>query len=196
MFVGDFNSKLESFSCAKKNASGPMLQNIQKQLNLIYLNTDEHTHLDRANGSTDILDMAFISPNLAKHDIQFQIGDDLGSDHLPIEISIDSPPPPPPHRNTFTNHIKYKFDQTDREVFESTLEEALGSADFSGHLSTSDLDKYADFIVTAISTAVNKTIPEAKSVRPESNPISDETLALTKEKRRLRRQYSLNKDRQ
>ena len=25
MFVGDFNSKLESFSCAKKNTSGPML---------------------------------------------------------------------------------------------------------------------------------------------------------------------------
>ena len=134
--------------------------------------------------------MAFISPNLAKHDIQFQIGDDLGSDHLPIEISIDTPP----HRNTFTNHTKYKFDQTDREVFESTLEEALGSADFSGHLSTSDLDKYADFIVTAISTAVNKAIPTAKSMRPESNPISNETLALIKEKRRLRRQYSQMKD--
>ena len=52
LFVGDFNSKLESFGCAKKNATGPMLQNIQKQLNLIYLNTDEHTHMDRANDST------------------------------------------------------------------------------------------------------------------------------------------------
>ena len=49
-----------------------MLKNIQKQLNLIYLNNDEHTRMDRAKGSTDILDMAFISPNLAKHDIQFQ----------------------------------------------------------------------------------------------------------------------------
>ena len=60
-----------------------MLKNIQKQLDLIYLNNDEHTHMDRANGSTDLLDMAFLSPNpanLAKHDIQFQIGDDLGSD--------------------------------------------------------------------------------------------------------------------
>ena len=65
--------------------------------------------MDRAKGSTDILDMAFISPNLAKHDIQFQIGDDLGSDHLPIEISIDTPQ----HRNTFTNYTKYKFGQTD-----------------------------------------------------------------------------------
>ena len=137
--------------------------------------------------------MAFISPKLAKHDIQFQIGDDLGSDHLPIEISIDTPPPPP-HRNLSTNHIKYKFDQTDREVFESTLEAALGSADFSGYLSTSDLDKYADFIVTALSTAVDKAIPKSKSVRPQSNPISNATLALIKEKRRLRRQYSQKKD--
>ena len=111
MFVGDFNSKLESFGCAKKNTFGPMLKNIQKQLNLIYLNNDEHTLMDRANGSTDLLEMAFISPDLAKHDIQFQIGDDLGSDHLPIEVSIDAPP----HRNSYTNHTKYKFDQTDRE---------------------------------------------------------------------------------
>ena len=146
--------------------------------------------MDRGNGSTDILDMAFISQNLAVHDIQFQIGADFGSDHLPIEISIDTTP----HRNTSTNLIKYKFDQTDREVFESTLDEALGPEEFSGHLSTGDLDKYADFIVTAISTAVDKAIPKSKSVRPESNPISDETKALIKEKRRLRRQYSQKKD--
>ena len=32
MFVGDFNSKLEAFGCAKKNISGPMLKNIQSRL--------------------------------------------------------------------------------------------------------------------------------------------------------------------
>ena len=108
MFVGDFNSKLESFGCAIRKTSGPMLQNIQSQLNLIYLTNAEHTHMDRVNSSTDIPDMAFISPNLAKHDIQFQIGDDLGSDHLPIEIPIDPPPPPPPpHTHTHTHtHIE------------------------------------------------------------------------------------------
>ena len=50
----------------------------------------------------------------------------------------------------------------DREAFESTLEAGLGSADFSGLTSTSDLDKYADFIVTVISTAVDKAIPKSK----------------------------------
>ena len=56
------------------------------------------------------------------------------------------------------------------------------------------LDRYADFIITALHTAVDKAIPKSKSVRPESNPISNETLALIKEKLKLRRQYSQMKD--
>ena len=163
-----------------------MLKTIQNQLNLIYLNTDEHTHLDRYTGNTDILDIAFISPNLSKHDIQFLMGDDLGSDLLPIEIAIDARP----HRNIHINPVRYKFNQTDREVFESTLEAALSSGDALELKSTQDIDRYADFITTAISTAVDKAIPTSKSGRPESQPISDETLALIKEKRKLRRQYS------
>ena len=54
MFVGDFNSKLEAFRCAKKNISGPMLKNTQSHLNLTDLNIDEHTHLDKRTGNTDI----------------------------------------------------------------------------------------------------------------------------------------------
>ena len=143
IFVGDFNSKLEAFGCAKKNISCPMLKNIQSHLNVTDLNTDEHTHLDKRTGNTDILDMAFISPNLTKHDIQFLIGDDFGSDHLPIEISIDAQP----HRNIHTNPIRYKFNQTDREVFESTLEVVLKSGDVPELKSTQDIDKYPDFII-------------------------------------------------
>ena len=104
-----FQLETRIFRMCPKKPLWSSAQKYTRQLNLIYLNNDEHMHMDRAKGSTDILDMAFISPNLAKHYIQFQISDDLGSDHLPIEISIDTPP----HRNTFTNHNKYKFDETD-----------------------------------------------------------------------------------
>ena len=41
---------------------------------------------------------------------------------------------------------------------------------------------------------MDRAIPKSKSVRTESNPISDETLAPIKAKRRLRRQYSQIKD--
>ena len=114
----------------------------------------------------------------------------MGSDYPPNEVSIDAPP----HRKSSINHTNYKFDQTDREVFKSTLEAALGSADFSELTSISDLDKYADFIVSAINTAFGKAILKSKSVRSESNPIFDEAIALIKEKCRLRRQNSQNKD--
>ena len=56
--------------------------------------------------------------------------------------------------------------------------------------SAQDIDRYADFIVTAISAAVGKAIPTSKSERPECQPVSEESLALIKEKRRLRWQYS------
>ena len=97
--VGDFNSKLEAFGCAKKKISGSMLK------------CNAHTS-GQQKSNTDILDITFISPNLTKHDVQILIGDDLGSGHFPIEISIDAQP----HRNIHTNPIRYKFDQTDREV--------------------------------------------------------------------------------
>ena len=149
--------------------------------------------MDRGSGSTGLLDMAFVSPNLEKHDIQRQVGDDSGNDHLPIEVSID--PPPHTDRNSSNNHTGYKFDQTDREVFESTFEVTLDSADFSGHTSTNDLDqKYTDFIVPAISTAVDKAIPKSKSRHSESNAISDEPMVLINGKHWLRRQHFQNKD--
>ena len=140
--------------------------------------------MDRSSCSTDLLDMAFISQNLAKHDIQFQVTDDLGSDHLPTKDSIDAPP----DRNSSIDHTSYEFDQTDNEV--STLEATSGFADFSGLTSTSDLDNLHQLIVTAISTAVGKAIPKSKSELSQSTSISDEAVAIIKEKCGLRRQYS------
>ena len=82
------------------------------------------------------------------------LGGDLGSDHLPIKIIIDAEP----HRNIHTNPTEYKFNHTDREELESTLEAALSLGDVPELQSPQDTDKYADSIVTAISTAVGKAI--------------------------------------
>ena len=80
--------------------------------------------------------------------------------------------------------------KTSFRVSESTLEAALSSGDVPELKSTEDINKYTDFIVTAISTAVGKAISTSKSGRPESQPVSEESLALIKAKRKLRRQHS------
>ena len=76
----------------------------------------------------------------------------------PFEITIDAQP----HRNIHTNPTRYKFSQTDRDIFESTLKAALSLGDVPELTSTQGIDKYADFIVIAISTAVDEAIATSK----------------------------------
>ena len=68
IFLGDFNSKHKQFGCVKPNKSGQTLLNIAKDLKLFYVNQLEpnrHTREDPVYGTSDILDMAFITPGLS-----------------------------------------------------------------------------------------------------------------------------------
>ena len=74
IFLGDFNSKHKQFGCVKPNKSGQTLLNIAKDLKLFYVNQLEpnrHTREDPVHGTSDILDMAFITPGLSSRDISF-----------------------------------------------------------------------------------------------------------------------------
>ena len=93
IFLENFNSKHKQFRCVKPNKSGQTHVSIAKDLKLLYVNQlgpKRHTHDDPVHGTSDILDMAFISPGLSSRDISFSVADDyMGSDHLPIQISLD-----------------------------------------------------------------------------------------------------------
>ena len=95
IFLGDFNSKHKQFGCVKPNKSGQTLFNIVKDLKLFYVNQLErnrHTSEDPVQGTSNILDMAFINPSLSSRDISFRVADDqMDSDHFPIQISVDKP---------------------------------------------------------------------------------------------------------
>ena len=95
IFLRDFNSKHKQFGCVKPNKSGQTLANIAKYLKLFYVNQlspNRHTREDQVHGTSDILDMAFLSPGLSSRDISFSIADNhMGNDHFPIQISLDKP---------------------------------------------------------------------------------------------------------
>ena len=72
IFLGDFNSKHKQFGCVKPNKSGQTLVNIAKDLKLFYvsqLDPNRHTRDDHFHGTSDILDMAFLSPSLSSRAI-------------------------------------------------------------------------------------------------------------------------------
>ena len=95
IFLGDFNSKHTQFGCVRPNKSGQTLGNIAKDLKLFYVNQlspNRHTREDPIHGTSVILDMEFLSPGLSSRDISFSVADDhRGSDHFPIQISLDKP---------------------------------------------------------------------------------------------------------
>ena len=96
IFLGDFNSKhKQQFECVKPNKSGQTHVNMPKDLKLFYVNQlrpNRHTRDDPVHGTSDSLDMAFLSPGLSPQDISFSVADDhMGSYHFPIQISLDKP---------------------------------------------------------------------------------------------------------
>ena len=112
IFLRDFNSKHKQFGSVKPNKSGQTLVNIAKDLKLFYINklgSNRHTHDDPIHCTSGILDIAFLSPSLSSRDISFCIADDhMGSDHFPIQISLDKPL----KWNTPLGEPCYRFDKT------------------------------------------------------------------------------------
>ena len=68
IFLGNINSKHKQFGCVKPKKSDQTLVNIAKDLKLFYVNQlspNRHTREDPVHGTSDILDMAFLSPGLS-----------------------------------------------------------------------------------------------------------------------------------
>ena len=129
IFLGDFNSKHKQFGCIKPNKSGQTLVNIAKDLKLFYvhqLGPKRHTRDDPVHGTSDILDMAFISQGLSSRDISFSVVDDhMGSDHFSIQISLDKPLKP----HTPLTEPRYRFGKTNDDLLHNKLKDSLINID-------------------------------------------------------------------
>ena len=193
IFLGDFNSKRKQFGCVKPNKSGQMLVNIAKDLKLLYVNQldpNRHSRYDPLHGTSDILDVAFLSPGLSSRDISFSVADDqMGSDHFPIQISLGKPLT----RNTPHTEPRYRSDKTNDDLLHNTLKDSL--TNINTDITTQDeLEELAvtlcDIFMKAVDTSINKVC----SCNDPKSPISQAIPDLIKEKRRLRRLYNNTQD--
>ena len=98
-------------------------------MKLFYVNQlgpNRHTREDRVNSTSDISDMAFKTPGLSSRHIFFRVADDhMGSDHFPIQISLDMPL----KRNTPLTEPCYRFDKTNDDLLHNTLKDSLTNID-------------------------------------------------------------------
>ena len=188
-FLGDFNSKHKQLGCVKPNKSGRTLINIANDLKLFYVNQldpNRPTRDDPFHGTSDISDMAFLSPGLSSRDISFSVADDhMGSDHFPIQILLDKPL----KRNTPLTEPRYRSDKTNDDLLHNTLKDSLTNIDTD--ITTQDeLEKLAVTLCDKLMKAVDTSTPKVYSRNDPRSPISQAILDLIREKRRLRRLYN------
>ena len=128
-FLRDFNSKHKQSGCVKPNKSGQTLANIANDLKLFYVNQldpNRHTRDDLFHGTSDILDMAFLSQGLSSQDISFSVADNhMASDHFFSQISLDKPL----KLDTPLTEPRYRSDKTNDDLLPSSLKDSLTNID-------------------------------------------------------------------
>ena len=188
IFLGDFNSKHKQFGCAKPNRSDQTLVNTAKELKLFYLNQlgpNRHSRDDPVHGTSDILDMAFLSRGLSSRNISFSVADD----HFPIQTSLDKPL----KRNTPLTEPRYRLDKTNDGLLHNTLKNSLTSIDTN--ITTQDeLKELAVTLYDKLMKAVDTCTTKVYSHNDSKSPIIQAILDLIKEKRRLRPLYNNTHD--
>ena len=192
-FSGILNSKQKQFGCVKPNKSGQTLVNIAKDLKQFYVNQlgpNRHTRDDPVHGTSDILDMAFISPGLSSRDISFSVADDhMGSDHFHIKISLKKPL----KRNTPLTEPRHRYDKTNDDLLHNTLKDSL--TNINTNITTHDeLEELAVTLCDKLMKAVDTSTPKVYIRNDPKSPISQAMLDLIKEKPRFRRLYNNTQD--
>ena len=147
-------------------------------------------HEDPVHGTSDILDMAFITPGLSSRDISFSAADDhKGNDHFPIQISLDKPL----KQNTPLTEPHYQFDKTNGDLLHKTLKDSLTNTD-RNITAQDELEELAVTFCDRLMKAVDTSTPKVYSRNDPKSPIIQSIPDLIKEKCRLRQLYNKTQD--
>ena len=126
--------------------------------------------------------MAFISHCLSFPDLSFSVADDhMGSDHFPIQISLDKPL----KSNTSLTEPCYRFDKIDNDLLHNTLKDSLNNIN-TNIMTQDELEELAVTLCDKLMKAVDSSAPKLCSCNDLKSPISQAILDHIKEKCRLR----------
>ena len=163
LLVGDFNShhSLWGGSGIRTSRGGQWLFDNISESNLCLLNDGSFTRVPNHNGEQpSVIDLSLISSELFIDSEWMTIDDPLGSDHLPICISIGNV-----ELNRPDSEIKYDYTKANWKLFSDCLEAAI-YPDFDVNENWQIDVEYEDFR-SIVLTAANAAIPN-KPINVES----------------------------
>ncbi|GFY51678.1 putative RNA-directed DNA polymerase from transposon BS [Trichonephila inaurata madagascariensis] len=130
------------------------LSNLVNDRAFLCLKDGTHTFRSNSYGSTDVLNLTFISPGLSPYS-SWRVLDNIGSDHLPILVEIylkvDC---------TGVKNLHWNFKKADWSLFEHISNNLISQEHISDNL-----EKEWSHFKHSIFTAAKSSIPKGKSIQ-------------------------------
>ena len=142
------------------------------------MNDSTVTYRPGTSSGGDLLDLAPASRLMASRIQSCDVGDDIGSDHLPVHLTLASPQ----IQKQFQREI-LQYEKTDWNRFNK---EIINNLDRLEPETPEELDLANENISNIIKEGLNKACPKAKR-KDKALFISNETMKLIKLKRQIRR---------
>ena len=179
LFIGDLNSKHLLFGCTTTNTSGDILFDIIETYDLTVLNSPEPTYY--RGTYSQLLDLALATPRITNSCHPVTVGPDIGTNHQPITVTIDTTSAPYADRKTTKNYNK-----TDWSKFQHILTHDDPPTIDKQIITKEYIDRQVDAISDTIFRALNETTP---SYPPKHRPSTFPTAIVNKIKlkRKMRR---------
>jgi len=188
LVVGDFNERdaLWEDGFEGNSRSGADLSSAIQESDLVLLNDGSVTRLPETAGhSASALDLALVSPDLAR-EAEWSVEEDtMGSDHLPIVIHFSRPP----SREKIKGGSKFAYERADWHKFRGLLSDSPLQCD---GLESISVEEHYELLHKQLLGAATESIPKTNAgvARTKSNPWwTDDTEAAVLNKRYWTRRY-------
>ena len=143
ILVVDFNSPCREFGSRTDTREGRHLLDLISNSTFLYVDNSDPTYYSDSKGNWNLLDLGFINQKMADKLLDFKVGPETGSDHMPMIFKISSERVP-----STRSHVRVDWDQVESIAANSTmLEETARKIDEEwsrlrdgGAISTSTID--------------------------------------------------------
>ena len=183
VIIGDLNSPHKSFGSRITTESGIELENILTQKNLTLLNDpNSPTYHHPPEMLLSILDLAIVSGNLGKISSCNKVGEDWGSFHLPIHVSI----------NIGINKLPTKFIRPIKNIDWDEFKDSLREKEFnfmeeSLNYNCENIDRAICNFTDNIGSTLDEVCPKRPTINRNWWKFTPEIAKLIKVKRKVRR---------
>ena len=179
IITGDFNSKHAYFGNDRSDSAGDALFNITEELDLTILNDESVTFCRNYAGNSveSILDLALASRKMGPKVAECTVKGDVGSDHLPVHIRLNS------HEveKALTKAV-HRLDKANWQKFRKELK----SIEMGDLTTPEEIEKAVELLETSMICALDKSCQSVKQ-KTQDFFISEKTSKLIREKRKARR---------